>query len=78
MDRQISDMDWGAEFGEAELVEDFDDERLKDPALQNRIWTEVDTEDGAIIVSGKHFVNRLNYFITEKEFDPNDAIEVVD
>lgn len=30
-----------------------------------RVWTLVDGEDGLYIVSGCHFVNRLNYFITK-------------
>ena len=29
------------------------------------IWTEVDGDEGTYIVSGHHWVNRINYYITE-------------
>lgn len=28
------------------------------------VWTQVDSDEGAIIVSGMHIVNRLGYFVT--------------
>jgi hypothetical protein len=31
----------------------------------NHIWTEVDGEGGTYITAGYHFVNRINYYITE-------------
>jgi hypothetical protein len=38
----------------------------KDPKT---IWTEVDGDSGTYIVAGWHFVNRINYYITEKPWD---------
>ena len=33
------------------------------------IWTEVDGDSGTYIVAGYHFVNRFQYFITEKPWE---------
>ncbi len=33
------------------------------------IWTEVDGDSGTYIVAGWHFVNRINYYITNKPWD---------
>jgi len=33
------------------------------------IWTEVDGEGGCYITSGYHFVNRIQYYITEKPWE---------
>jgi hypothetical protein len=33
------------------------------------IWTEVDGDSGTYIVAGWHFVNRINYYITENAWD---------
>nr|DAW17398.1 MAG TPA: hypothetical protein [Caudoviricetes sp.] len=38
---------------------------------ENRIWTEVDNDGELSIVSGWHFVNRFQYYITENPFDDN-------
>jgi hypothetical protein len=38
----------------------------KDPKT---IWTEVDGDAGTYIVAGYHFVNRINYYITENPWD---------
>lgn len=32
----------------------------------HHIWTEVDGDSGTYIVAGYHFVNRINYYITNK------------
>jgi hypothetical protein len=29
------------------------------------VWTEVDGDSGTYIVAGKHFVNRISYYVTE-------------
>lgn len=41
-----------------------------------RVWTWVDGEDGTYIVNGFRLVNRIGYFITEKEWNVGDRIEV--
>jgi hypothetical protein len=33
------------------------------------IWTEVDGDSGTYIVAGYHFVNRINYYITENQWE---------
>jgi hypothetical protein len=46
--------------------------RLQDP---NHVWTEVDGDDGTYIVSGYHYVNRIQYFVTENPWT-DDMTEV--
>ena len=41
-----------------------------------RVWTWVDGDDGTYIVNGFRLVNRIGYFITEKEWNVGDRIEV--
>ena len=43
--------------------------------LNKHVWTWVDTEEGDAILSGKHWVNRIGYFITEKPW--TEATEVL-
>ena len=33
------------------------------------IWTEVDTDEGELIISGARFVNRICYYVTEVSHD---------
>lgn len=33
------------------------------------VWTEVDGDSGTYIISGYHFVNRIQYYITEEPWD---------
>lgn len=37
-----------------------------------KIWTIVDAEGELVIIAGWHFVNRMGYLITEKEWDNED------
>lgn len=41
-----------------------------------RVWTLVDTDNGYSIINGMHWVNRVGYFITEKQWDTGATIEV--
>ena len=34
-----------------------------------RVWTLTEGDEGIVIVAGFHWVNRLGYFITEKEWE---------
>lgn len=43
---------------------------------QNRIWTWVDTDEGSVILSGYHLVNRIGYFVTEKEWSTDHEVPV--
>ena len=46
---------------------------------ENHIWTLLDCDDGeTYIVSGFHYVNRINYIITEVPFKEGEFIEVLD
>lgn len=63
--------------GDGDMFETFGAElefvRAQDPRC---IWTLVEGDDGGLYIeSGYHFVNRLNYFITEVPFD-GDYLEV--
>jgi hypothetical protein len=41
-----------------------------------KVWTILDCDGSLYIVSGYHFVNRLNYLITEEEFEEDVDIEI--
>ena len=41
---------------------------------EKNIWTEVDGDFGTYIISGWHFINRIQYYITNKPWD--DDIEI--
>jgi hypothetical protein len=38
-------------------------------ADNNHIWTEVDGDSGCYIIAGYHYVNRIQYFITENPWE---------
>jgi hypothetical protein len=40
--------------------------KAQDP---KHIWTEVDGDSGTYIVAGWHFVNRINYYVTEHPWE---------
>jgi len=42
----------------------------------NKVWTYISGDDGSYIVAGYHHVNRLGYFITEKEWE-SEALFIV-
>jgi len=44
----------------------------------NKIWTLVDCPDSgdAVIINGCHFVNRLEYYVTEVAHNPDDEYNV--
>jgi hypothetical protein len=41
-----------------------------------RVWTLVDTDDGLVVTNGFHYVNRVGYFITEKEWENGATIDI--
>ena len=43
----------------------------------NQIWTLIEGDEGLWITSGYHFVNRLNYFITEMPFEGEGYLDVL-
>ena len=43
-----------------------DDYEIVTNTLPDRIWTLVDCNGKCYIIPGWHYVNRMNYFITEK------------
>ena len=45
---------------------------------ENRVWTLVDADGFTLVVSGKHFVNRLEYYITEVPAPMGEELEVYD
>lgn len=43
----------------------------------NVVWTEVDGDGGCYIIAGKHFVNRIQYYVTEVPFhDENQEVVI--
>ncbi len=40
------------------------------------VWTEVDGDGGCYIIAGKHFVNRIQYYVCEVPWD-SDSQEVI-
>lgn len=36
------------------------------------VWTYMDVDGGTAIVAGRHFVNRIGYFVTEKPWETGD------
>lgn len=43
-------------------------------AGDDRIWTVIDGDEGdTVIVSGRHFVNRVGHIITEEPWGPEDV-----
>ena len=42
---------------------------------EQNVWTEVDGDGGCYIIAGRHYVNRIQYYITEKPYD-SDSQEV--
>jgi len=51
-------------------------EELKKAIEENRCWTLVDCGDDCVIVNGAAYVNRMDYYITEKPFADHEQIEV--
>lgn len=47
-------------------------------AAENRVWTLVDADGFTVVMSGKHFVNRLEYYITEVAAPEGEDVEVYD
>lgn len=56
--------------GETIVFETFGDEyEFVKNSPDNKVWTWVDGGDGTYILSGRHYVNRIGYFVTEVEWD---------
>lgn len=54
-----------------------DVDRFKEAIVDNRLWTEVENEDGGTtILNGYHFVNRFRHFITENPYTDGQTIKV--
>lgn len=60
--------DWdGCSYSAFETYgEDYEFVKAQD---NNKIWTEVDGDEGTYIVAGWHFVNRIQYYITENPWE---------
>jgi hypothetical protein len=43
----------------------------------NHVWTLIEGDEGLWITSGYHFVNRVNYFITEIPFEGEGYLDVL-
>ena len=45
---------------------------------EDRVWTLVDSDGFTLVMSGKRFVNRLEYYITEVPAPKGEDVEVYD
>jgi hypothetical protein len=64
---QNGDTRWFETYGEE--LEEVKAQVTKDP---RKVWTIVDCEGKLYVVAGCHFVNRLNYIITELPWESDD------
>jgi hypothetical protein len=68
----------GEESGQVGMLETYgkDYEKLKVimETSPNKVWTICDSEDSdeVIVVAGWHYVNRIAYLVTDKEFKSED------
>lgn len=58
------------------VVNDEEKNVLTKAINDNKVWTLVDTDDGLHIISGFHFVNRMDVYITETPIEEEEIIEV--
>ncbi len=71
--------DGGFDFGEGSTLLDWtrpDHVAILDAADPACVWTVVDGDEGPAIVTGRHFVNRLGYIVTEVPTS-NEDLEIV-
>lgn len=54
-----------------------DDTDVMMAAKQRRLWTFVDSEDGDLLLSGWHFVNRYGFAISKTPWAEDDIVTVV-
>jgi surface polysaccharide O-acyltransferase-like enzyme len=50
------------------LEEEYIRQMAQDEKTKKRVWTVLDCDGELIIAAGFHFVNRMGYIITEKEW----------
>lgn len=43
---------------------------------ERHVWTELDGDNGVYIVNGMHYVNRIQYYITNKPWNDGDNITI--
>jgi hypothetical protein len=43
---------------------------------ERHVWTEMDGDNGVYIVNGMHFVNRIQYYITNKPWNDGEDITI--
>jgi hypothetical protein len=70
---------WGTDKdGDGCLFETYGEEiefvRNQDPAT---VWTWVDSDDGPLLLSGLHYVNRIGYLVSTKPRPPNTWVIVL-
>lgn len=55
-----------------------DEELYVRSCRESIVWTLVEGDDGSeVLISGFHYVNRMNYFITEVDHDHANPIEIM-
>ena len=65
--------DWGGDYSAYETYGPELDYVSSQP--NNLVWTEVDGDEGIYLISGMHYVNRIQYFVCAVPWD-DDMIEI--
>lgn len=60
------------------LRPDLDYVRDQNKQRPDRIWTLLEADDGLVISSGMHYVNRVGLFITEKPWTETTVTEILE
>ena len=60
------------------LRPDLDYVRDQNKQRPERIWTLLEVDDGLVISSGMHYVNRMGFFITEKPWTETTVTEILE
>ena len=67
--------DWGGDYSAFETFSPDVDFVFEQP--DNLVWTEVDGDGGCYIIAGKHYVNRIQYYVCEVPWtDENEFVPV--
>ena len=67
--------DWGGTYSAFETFSPEVDFVWSKP--DNLVWTEIDGDDGSYIIAGKHYVNRLQYYVCEVPWTDDNLMAVI-
>lgn len=67
--------EWGGTYSAFETYSPEVDFVWSQP--DNLVWTEIDGDEGSYIIAGKHYVNRLQYYVCEVPWTNEDETVVI-